>query len=129
MPVFASVDELRARWRNCPEDITDAVLGTLLEDASLWLSTTFPAVPRDPGERLAASLRLVACAMVKRSLISEDADGAEQVTDTQGPFSSSRKFTNAEGNFFLTRQERELIEAALENRDAATFRVVSASGW
>ncbi|AHI21600.1 hypothetical protein B843_01020 [Corynebacterium vitaeruminis DSM 20294] len=100
----------------------------LLEDASTWLATTFPEIPEVASGRLASVLRIVVCAMVKRSLIADRTDNAEQVSDAGGPFTTSMTFRNAEGNFFITGQEREMIEKAL-NPGTTAFKNVSCGGW
>lgn len=128
MAGYATATDLRNRWQRYPAGLSNEAAEVLLEDASTWLATTFPEIPEIVGGRLANVLRIVVCAMVKRTLIADRADNAEQITDAGGPFSTAMTFRNSEGNFFITSQEREMIEKALNPRTSA-FKSVSFGGW
>ncbi|QGU03104.1 Phage protein Gp19/Gp15/Gp42 [Corynebacterium kalinowskii] len=128
MAGYATADDLRTRWRQYPADLSDEMATALLDDASTWLSVTFPSIPEVVTGKLADVLKIVVCAMARRALIADVSDGADQITDAAGPFSTSLHFRNSEGNLFITGQEREMIEAALDS-GADDFKCISAEGW
>ena len=123
---YAVAADLKDRWQAFPPGLPDKVVDTLLEDAAVWLKAKFPLIPDAPSEQQAGVLKMVSCAMVRRSLIAETHDGASEITDTGGPFSSTLRFANGEGNFYLTGQERDLIENAI---GVGEFRNITAEGW
>lgn len=127
MTAFATGDDLRARWSLAPDgDQADAVL----EDASVWLQAMYD-LPDKPSEKLSAVLRIIVCSMAKRALLSENTDHVESLSQTAGAFSQSSSFRNSEGNMFLTRAEREMLDKALDdelNRSRG-MRTVEAVSW
>lgn len=128
MSAFATVADLRARWSAAPVD--DARVEVLLEDAGLWLASWFllPAVLSDD---LSGVLRMVSCSMVKRALLSQDVGHIESQQVTAGPFSQTQKFSNPDGNLYLTVQERQMVEKALDTaagRRRGMF-TVEAESW
>ena len=131
MPAYASPDDLRARARRLiPDSMEDSDLQVLLEDASVFLRATYPTIPESPDALLPSVLRVVTVAIVKRALLAEKnaefSDGAQSVTDTAGPFTSTLSFRNSEGNFFISAQERTMLENALSKQ---RFRCITAEGW
>ena len=127
MAAFATPADLRIRWPTIPQHLSDGTLAVLLADASLWLRSSFPTIPDTPNEHTQGVLTLVCCAMVRRAINVDDADGLSAITDTQGPFSTTRQFHNAEGNFYITSQERAMLEGCLNKRRG--IRCVEATGW
>ncbi len=127
MAAFATSDELRARWSLAPDgDQANAVL----EDASVWLQAMYD-LPDNPSEKLAAVLRIIVCSMAKRALQSENTDHMESLSQTAGAFSQSSSFRNSEGNLFLTKAEREMLDKALDDElnRARGMRTVEAVSW
>lgn len=106
VPIFATPDDLRARWAGMPS-YTDETLLTLLEDASQYLVEMCPHWDRVH----AATLRRVVCGIVRRSLQAESvsAAGVESFQQAAGPFSESWKPLNPNGDFYLTAQERKAL--------------------
>lgn len=100
---FASSDDLKARW----PDLSDTKLaGTLLSDASQLIRDTCP------GWALAseATLKAIACAMVKRAMIAgSDNAGLSSTQETTGPFSQTWNFSNPTGDLYLTRTEKQRL--------------------
>ena len=126
--MFATVDDLRARWTTMPQGLSNDAVQAQLDDAGLRLSTMFPKIPEHPEGKLANVLRMVVCAMVRRALLPAEMEGVDSFTDTQGPFSTTMKYRNPTGDVFITRQERDMIEAALGAAHTG-FVNVSAEGW
>lgn len=124
--MFATAEDLWRRWPNHPEIPKDTV-DQLLQDASDKISVLY-TIPTNPPELLSRTLQRVITSMTRRALTRFGDEGLESVTDTQGPFSSSLKFSNPEGALFLTKQEREDIEAVLDS-SAGDFVVTESGGW
>lgn len=123
--VFASPEDVRARWDGAPDD--DRRLAVLLADAAVWLLSTFPQIPDTPTGKLAHVLQMVSCSMVKRALVAADNDHLDSIAQSAGVFSQTRSFRNSEGNFYLTSQERTMIENALGS--AGAMMSVESTGW
>ncbi len=126
MATFATVEELWIRWPGHPSISDDSALA-LLEDASDIIAALF-TIPPTLSDPLSKTLRRVVIAMTRRALTRFGDEGVESVTDSQGPFSTSMKFSNPDGALFITSQEREAIEAVL-NPTASDFVVTESSGW
>lgn len=127
MVAFATESDLQARWSLAPEG--EQALA-VLEDASVWLQAMY-ALPDNPSEKLASVLRIIVCSMAKRALQSENTDHMESLSQTAGPFSQSSSFRNSEGNLFLTKAEREMLDKALDeelNRSRG-MRTIEAGSW
>ncbi|MDK8497566.1 Gp19/Gp15/Gp42 family protein [Corynebacterium accolens] len=127
MVAFATESDLQARWSLAPEG--EQALA-VLEDASVWLQAMY-SLPDNPSEKLASVLRIIVCSMAKRALQSENTDHMESLSQTAGPFSQSSSFRNSEGNLFLTKAEREMLDKALDeelNRSRG-MRTIEAGSW
>lgn len=127
MVAFATESDLQARWSLAPE--SEQALA-VLEDASVWLQAMY-SLPDNPSEKLASVLRIIVCSMAKRALQSENTDHMESLSQTAGPFSQSSSFRNSEGNLFLTKAEREMLDKALDeelNRSRG-MRTIEAGSW
>lgn len=125
MDGFATPEDVRDRWASAPED--DHVIGVLLEDAALWLRAVYPQIPVQPSEHVEGVLRMVSCSLVKRSLMAAESEHLQSETDTAGPFGRTRSYRNPEGNFYLTAQERAMLDGALGGRGGMV--TVEARGW
>ncbi|MHD0252639.1 Gp19/Gp15/Gp42 family protein [Corynebacterium diphtheriae] len=110
---FAEVRDVRLRWGAAPDN--DDVLEALIEDASVWLKALYPSIPSDPDARLRGVLKLIVCSMVKRASLEAGTDNLASVSETAGPFTHQMTFRNSDGNLFLTQQEREMLESALDS--------------
>lgn len=100
---FASSDDLKARW----PDLSDTKLAeTLLSDASQLIRDTCPGWAHAPE----ATLKAIACAMVKRAMIAgSDNVGLSSTQETTGPFSQTWNFSNPTGDLYLTRAEKQRL--------------------
>jgi len=125
--MFATVEDLWLRWPAHP-DVPVATVEALLSDASDQLSELFPAIGTNPQEPLSRTLRRVVVSMTRRALTRFGDEGLESVTDSQGPFSTAMKFSNPDGALFITGQEREAIESALDSNQG-DFIVTDSAGW
>lgn len=135
MIAYATPQEFRARARrSIPDGTTDEELRYLLEDASVFLRATYTRIPENPGDSLLAVLRVITIAIVKRAILADKNaelnDGAESVTDTAGPFTTTQSFRNSEGNFYISSQEQKMLENELARTEGdRKFRCITAEGW
>ncbi|WP_288805129.1 Gp19/Gp15/Gp42 family protein [uncultured Bifidobacterium sp.] len=100
---FASSDDLKDRW----PDLSDTeVAETLLSDASQLIRDTCPGW----AQASEATLKAIACAMVKRAMIAgSDNAGLSSTQETTGPFSQTWNFSNPTGDLYLTRTEKQRL--------------------
>lgn len=125
--MFATVEDLWLRWPGHPE-VPEETVEVLLSDASDQVRELFPEIPETPQEPLSRTLRRVVVAMTRRALTRFGDEGLESLTDSQGPFSTSMKFSNPDGALFITGQEREAVESALDSSQG-DFVVTDSMGW
>lgn len=114
MEPFATVDDLTDGWSGLdPADEERAA--TLLDRVSVRIAAKLAShgIAVDlSDETQAAILKDVTCEVVRRSLSSQAvADGmpVSQFTETATPYSNSYIFSNANGDLYLTKWERELL--------------------
>lgn len=100
---FATLEELKARWPDFPVG-ADAHATIQLEDASQFILDTVPSA----GAASENTRRRIVCAVVRRSMPSTEA-GMESVQETSGPFSLTMKPVNPNGDFYLTKQEKQAL--------------------
>lgn len=100
---FASSEDLKARW----PDLSDTKLAeTLLSDASQLIRDTCP----EWAHASVATLKAIACAMVKRAMIAgSDNAGLSSTQETTGPFSQTWTYSNPTGDLYLTRTEKQRL--------------------
>ena len=110
MRSFASVYDLEDRWRPMsPEEAAKAEV--LPGDASSILQAEMDkkgvSAPTEcEDSALAANLRSVACAMVRRAMVAgEDALPYTQTSETVGPFSQSFTVPGNTGELYVTTSE------------------------
>lgn len=106
--VFAEVSDIEARYGelSASDEIRADVL---IEDASAWLAAMVDVDISDIEQmRL---LKIVCCSMVWRVLGVTEADsyGVSSLTTTAGVYSETRTFSNPNGNWYLTRQEKHML--------------------
>lgn len=118
MDPFATVADLAAGWSDYDESMADEA-STLLGRVSrrLRIMCVRAGSWRDPAgdEDWAEALRDVTCEVVRRALAARAvADGApvSQFTETATPYSNSYIFSNANGDLYLSRQERLVLGLA-----------------
>lgn len=100
---FASSADLKSRWPEMPDG---TVADTLLSDASQLIRDTCPGW-ESASE---ATLKAIACAMVKRAMISGvDNAGLSSSQETAGPFSQTWNYANPTGDLYLTRTEKQRL--------------------
>lgn len=124
MTAFASVEDLKARWPDAPTG-KDSTIEVLLSDAGIAIRTAYPAVGEIPCEPLWSLLTAITCAMVKRALLSDSREGLESFAETADVFSRNLKYSNPDGNLFLTRFEKDQIEKQLEVQAGSAPTAVS----
>ena len=108
---FATVGDYQARGFSM-DTWPAGVLAVRLETASRWLRASCPGVDYRilAGELDAALVIDVVCQMVARTApIDLLPIGIESLQIGAGPYSETRKPTNPNGDFYLTRQERRAL--------------------
>jgi phage gp36-like protein len=125
MPAFAEPEDLERRWPAASSKDGD-VVEQRLDDASLWMRIWFPNSTTSTDPDTIAALEMVCCAIVKRSFLNEDAEGRASTSEAVGPFSHQVAFSNPDGNLYVTKAEKELLEALL-GRSGPT--AVSMTAW
>lgn len=114
MEPFATVEDLAAGWSGYEDDMEEQA-STMLVRVSTRLAAMLAAhgIEVDRHDEVqSAILKDVTCEVVRRSLSSQSvADGmpVSQFTETATPYSNSYIFSNANGDVYLTRQEKELL--------------------
>lgn len=105
--VVVTVEELESRWH--PLETVDKVQAkALLADAVDVIKAECSHWETLPEERVVR----VACQMVKRAMLAGDWAGITQRSETDGPFTESFTFSNADGDLYLTRSERKALGIA-----------------
>lgn len=106
---FATSSDLADRWPSLPSDQTNTA-DVLLSDASVWLRGWYPGLAdqADTDPDVAERAMIVACAMVKRAMLSVT-PGVAQESEGTGPYSHSVTYSNPSGNLFVTAAEDSLI--------------------
>lgn len=126
---FATLTDFRERWPNIEAE--DMAVRHRLDDATAWLQALYPAIPDTPSERLGGLLRMIVCSMASRALMVSSQGGVASDMTVAGPFTHQVAYRNAEGNLYLTAQEKELLDAAMgEITGRSTgFMSIEAQGW
>lgn len=126
--MLATFEDLLARWPECPMEQPQAQV--LLDDASAWLQVMYPEIGVAPAAPVAGVVRMVVCQMVRRVANTVEAAGVASLTDTAGPFTWTKSMSNPDGNFYLTAQEKALLEAALSGSGRSRgMCCVEGVGW
>lgn len=109
---FATPADVEARWRPLTSAET-AVAETLLDDASGMVRSRWPDVDLrlSSGDLLASTVVRVVANMVKRAMIVGAAEGVESQSQGAGPWSITQKFSNPNGNLFLSAEDVRALEA------------------
>lgn len=107
--VYATVDELRARWPDMPTGADDHA-SVLLEDASALMRAECPTLTGVD----AAVLRMVCVDVVKTALKSElnqpDVGGdVSSVNYSAGPFSQQVSYRADSSDLYLTKKHKRLL--------------------
>lgn len=112
MEAFATVDDLKSRWRTIADE-EKPIAESLLLDASIILAREFERAGKsldDTDELTLSALKMVCCAMVKRVMaVSDDAIGITQIGTTAGSFSQQRTYSQQAGDLYLRDLERNLL--------------------
>ena len=108
---LATPSDVEAVWRSLSAEET-SLADALLRVASRVVRARYSDVDAriTAGTLDAQDVADIVALMVKRSMVSPVGDGVEQQSQTAGPFSISNKYANAEGNIYLTAEERLLFE-------------------
>lgn len=127
--MWATVEDIHARWLTGEVPATDAQLATLIEDAEDIIASEYPRTETDvtlgvvPGARV---VRVVS-RMVNRVL--RNPDGLRQVQDSTGPFSSSMTYGGDHpGELYLTDDDRRDLGGRKAKGKAYTLSTIP-QGW
>lgn len=110
---FADFTDVQARWR--PLSMEESVIADqLCIDASTMIRERWSDVDDRvaAGTLLPESLARIVALMVKRAMISGDAEGLESRQQAAGPFSVSDKFSNPNGNLYFTAADLLVLDGA-----------------
>lgn len=106
MEPFATVEDYEARYGTAEDS---ARLGTMLGDASLHIASQPGFSVRDGDDTQKAVLAAVTCAVVHRSLASNQYAGFSSVSQGGDGYTASASIYNPGGDYFLTKQERRML--------------------
>lgn len=111
MELFASVEDLQARWRDLNEGEAKRAV-VLLGDATAMLSGELAkaGVEVDGADEVqATNLTSVCCAMVKRAMDSTEDGAYTQTSMTAGPYTQSWTPANPNGDMYITSTEKKTL--------------------
>lgn len=109
--VYATVEELEARWRALGDSERKRA-ERLLEDASTVMAAAMRDSGLDPssGVPTPEELSLVCCAVARRSMLAPpDLPALTQYSQGAGPLTESMTYANPTGDLYLTKSERRLL--------------------
>lgn len=108
---FATHTDVEARWRPLSA-AEDAVADLLAQDASDMIRERWADIDQriTSGAIAADTLTRIVAQMVKRAMINGDSEGLESRAQTAGPFSVSDKFSNPNGNLYLSAADITLLD-------------------
>jgi len=115
---FAIPSDLMARPSTLTDDQIEAAEQTF-EDASLWLRVWFPTAAEEvlTNPDLKHAMTILCCSMVKRALIAGDREGLASYSETIDAYAEQVVLRNPDGNLYVTKAERELVETLLGIKD------------
>lgn len=108
---YATVEDLRARWRDLSEDEQNTA-AALLDDAAVLLDSELASFGLN-AEDLSDALKIVSVGIVKRMMLSGDYAGYSSVSRTAGSFNEQVALANPSADMYLTSAERRLLGITL----------------
>lgn len=105
--MYATVEDLEARWRTLTADERDRA-AVLLEDAAVRLDATCPIGDDHSAQDLNAR-KIVSCEMVKRAMAVAGGIGVTSVQTGAGPYQETTQFANPTGDLYLTKADKRLL--------------------
>lgn len=110
LETYATPDDLANVWHSLTIE-EEKRAQHLLDDASQIMRDEVPAMNAST-----ATKRIVCVNMVKRAMMSPQAEGVTQLSETTGPFANSFTFANPTGSLYLTRDERRRLKGTGRQR-------------
>lgn len=108
---FATVDDLRAHWRELPvEREPDAA--QKLKEASIEIRGLYPDIDARiaNGRPDVEVVVLVTCRMVRRAMdVAEGLENIANISNQAGPFGQTTTFKNTDGKLYLTLSDKRLL--------------------
>jgi hypothetical protein len=116
---YAKIEDIEARYRVLTDDEKTRATA-LLQDATYMLVSEFKRnkIDSDPSEwdeEYSYIVKSVVCAMVKRSLISNDGDISSESASV-GSYSQSFTYANPTGDLYLKDSERRMLGIELQKQ-------------
>lgn len=123
---FATLPDLKLRWPTLPV-ASEAQATQLLLDASLWIRAWFPGVEGSAAGNvdLTEALTMVCCSIVKRAMVNGDREGVTSYGETIDAYSEQVVLRNPDGNLYVTKAERELLESLLGIRSSGAVSMTA----
>lgn len=123
---YSTFESLKLHWFAMPDTITEPEATRKLEEAAIEIDGNYP----DIEERIAAgtlkarTVELVSNRMARRALNgNEDVpENANSMTAQTGPFTGTFTFSNPEGNMYLSKADRRLLDPS-RTRKAKAFTI------
>lgn len=126
--VYATVDDLQARWRPLAGDEVDKATA-LLADAAVIIRVARPDIDEQiAAGRLVDEAMIVSCRIVRRAMSTPDGyEGVSAITDQAGPFQEQVSFGNPFGDSWLTKADQRLLGCS--SQQAFTIDMAPNIGW
>lgn len=103
--VFATLEDLKARWPDFPAGADDHAK-ILLSDASQYIVDVCP----EALNASSSTLRRVTCAVVKQAMnVPEELSGLSSMMQTAGGVSNQWSAANSDGDLYLKRAQRQAL--------------------
>lgn len=124
---YSTVESLKLHWPAMSTTLTDAQVTRKIEEAAIEINGLYPTIE----ERIAAGtlsrpvVELVTNRMVKRALsVNEDVpENTNSMTAQTGPFTGTLTFSNPEGNMYLSKADRRLLDPARAKGPSKAFTI------
>lgn len=126
-PMFATIDDLKDRWPDFPEDLEDYAV-TLLGDASQFILEECPAALDTVAAR---TLKRITCSLVRRHMEGEESSGygTDVTQESAGPFSISGRSVSPYGDFILSPRERKQLGCGRQRFGSINMLANSRAEW
>lgn len=113
---YSTPASLRLHWPAMPDTLTDAQVNNKLQEAAIEIESVYPDVDAriTAGTLKLRTVELVSNRMARRALsVNEDLpENANSMTAQTGPFTGTFTFSNPEGNMYLSKADRRMLDPA-----------------
>ncbi len=109
-PLYATADDLFARWPEMAQAVDEESVEAVLADASAMIESMRPFGGEPDGGwsvRQLSIMRAVCCEAARAALGARaEAFGASQMTMSAGPYSQTMAYSAASGALYLTKSQK-----------------------